>query len=55
MKVQRLAAFAQGGAGGKPAGVVICDALPPAETMQAIAAEVGYSETAFAAPRRRRL
>ena len=48
--VARLAAFSDGDSGGNPAGVVICDALPDAVTMQAIAAEVGYSETAFAAP-----
>ena len=48
--VERLASFSDGNAGGNPAGVVICDALPDAATMQAIAAEVGYSETAFAAP-----
>lgn len=50
MNVQRIAAFSQGAQGGNPAGVVLCDALPPAERMQAIAAEVGFSETAFAAP-----
>jgi len=50
MNVQRIAAFSRGDKGGNPAGVVICDALPSAEAMQAIAAEVGYSETAFAAP-----
>ncbi|KKB61184.1 PhzF family phenazine biosynthesis protein [Robbsia andropogonis] len=48
--VERLASFADGDAGGNPAGVVICEALPDADTMLAIAAEVGYSETAFAAP-----
>lgn len=48
--VERLASFADGDAGGNPAGVVICETLPDAATMQAIAAEVGYSETAFAAP-----
>jgi PhzF family phenazine biosynthesis protein len=48
--VERLASFADGNAGGNPAGVVICEVLPDAPTMQAIAAEVGYSETAFAAP-----
>lgn len=48
--VERWAAFADGNAGGNPAGVVICEALPDAATMQAIAAEVSYSETAFAAP-----
>lgn len=50
MNVQRIAAFCDGAVGGSPAGVVICDALPDAATMQAVAAEVGYSETAFAAP-----
>src|SRR5947209_6014793 len=50
MKVERLAAFADGSAGGNPAGVVVCDVLPSVEAMQALAAEVGYSETVFAAP-----
>jgi len=50
MDVQRIAAFSQGSNGGNPAGVVLCDVLPPAERMLAIAAEVGYSETAFAVP-----
>lgn len=36
--------------GGNPAGIAICDVLPDADRMQAIAADVGYSETAFAAP-----
>ncbi len=48
--VERLASFADGDAGGNPAGVVVCEVLPDVPTMQAIAAEVGYSETAFAAP-----
>jgi PhzF family phenazine biosynthesis protein len=48
--VKRLAAFSEGDFGGNPAGVVICEALPEASVMQAIAAQVGYSETAFAAP-----
>lgn len=51
--VERIAAFADGGNGGNPAGVWIAEAgaetLQPAE-MQRVAAEVGYSETAFAAP-----
>src|SRR4051812_33258768 len=51
MDVQRIAAFSHGLTGGNPAGVVLCDALPLAERMLAIAAEVGYSETVFAAPR----
>ncbi len=46
----RLAAFAAAGAGGNPAGVWVGDALPEADVMQAIAADVGYSETAFVAP-----
>jgi PhzF family phenazine biosynthesis protein len=50
MDVQRIAAFSQGTKGGNPAGVVLCEALPPADRMQTIAAEVGYSETVFAAP-----
>ncbi|MFZ3008650.1 MAG: PhzF family phenazine biosynthesis protein [Phenylobacterium sp.] len=50
MEVQRLSAFSDGDVGGNPAGVVICDTLPSATAMQSIAAEVGYSETAFAAP-----
>lgn len=50
MNVLKIAAFSDGETGGNPAGVVIADALPPAEQMQHIAAEVGFSETAFAAP-----
>ncbi len=46
----RLAAFTTDPAGGNPAGVWIGDDLPPAAEMQRIAAEVGYSETAFLAP-----
>jgi PhzF family phenazine biosynthesis protein len=46
----RLAAFTGDPAGGNPAGVWIGDVLPPAAEMQRIAAEVGYSETAFLAP-----
>lgn len=50
MEVLRIAAFSDGATGGNPAGVVIADALPAAEEMQRIAREVGFSETAFAAP-----
>ncbi|NPU65169.1 PhzF family phenazine biosynthesis protein [Bradyrhizobium sp. 83012] len=50
MIIQRIAAFTDGSRGGNPAGVVICEALPDPTAMQAIAAEIGYSETAFAAP-----
>lgn len=49
MDVLRIAAFSDNGAGGNPAGVLLADTLPEADTMQRIAAEVGYSETAFAA------
>ena len=50
IRIERLAAFSQGTTGGNPAGVVIADRLPDVDAMQRIAAEVGYSETAFAAP-----
>lgn len=49
--LHRYTAFSNDPAGGNPAGVWIGDALPDAATMQAIASEVGYSETAFVAPR----
>ncbi len=49
MNVLKIAAFSDGETGGNPAGVVIADALPAADRMQATAAEVGFSETAFAA------
>jgi PhzF family phenazine biosynthesis protein len=50
MNVERIAAFADGEVGGNPAGVVVCAVLPEAIAMQTLAAEVGYSETVFAAP-----
>lgn len=50
MNVLSIAAFSDGNRGGNPAGVVIGKALPSREEMQAIAADVGFSETAFAAP-----
>jgi PhzF family phenazine biosynthesis protein len=50
MTLLRIAAFSEENAGGNPAGVFIADTLPSAQDMQRIAAEVGYSETAFAAP-----
>lgn len=43
----RLSAFATDGHGGNPAGVWLGTVLPPADEMQRIAADVGYSETAF--------
>jgi PhzF family phenazine biosynthesis protein len=48
--LHRLTAFSDSPDGGNPAGVWIGDALPDSDTMQRIAAEVGYSETAFVAP-----
>lgn len=48
----RLAAFTETSEGGNPAGVWVGEALPDPEMMQRIAAEVGYSETAFVAPAR---
>ncbi len=48
--LSRLSAFADGTTGGNPAGVWVGEELPDASTMQAIATEVGYSETAFVAP-----
>lgn len=49
-QVHRLAAFTSDPAGGNPAGVVITGAPLDPVRMQAIAAEVGYSETAFLVP-----
>jgi PhzF family phenazine biosynthesis protein len=46
-----LAAFTNDPQGGNPAGVWIGDTLPETTEMQQIAAEVGFSETAFIAPR----
>ena len=50
MNLLRIAAFSDAGKGGNPAGVLIAESLPAGREMQRIAAEVGYSETAFAAP-----
>lgn len=50
MQLLRLAAFADGDEGGNPAGVWLGDSLPTAAEMRKIAAEVGFSETVFAAP-----
>jgi PhzF family phenazine biosynthesis protein len=46
----QISSFSRGDSGGNPAGVVISDRLPDPDTMQQIARELGYSETAFAAP-----
>ena len=48
--VLRMAAFSDGDSGGNPAGVLIAGQLPGTMEMQWVAAEVGYSETVFAAP-----
>lgn len=48
MEVQRIVAFADGSRSGNPAGVVLCEALPNDDVRQAVAADVGYSATAFA-------
>jgi PhzF family phenazine biosynthesis protein len=50
MNPQHIAAFSNGPEGGNPAGVVICDEMPEPTAMQGLAAEIGYSETVFAAP-----
>lgn len=49
MNILKIAAFSDGNVGGNPAGVFIGDALPLDPEMQQIAAELGFSETAFAA------
>lgn len=49
MNVLKIAAFSDGAKGGNPAGVALSDTLPAPEKMQESAAEVGFSETAFAA------
>lgn len=46
----RLAAFAETANGGNPAGVWVGETMPDEDTMQRVAADVGYSETAFVAP-----
>lgn len=50
----RLSAFTTTPAGGNPAGVWVGDTFPDASAMQRIAADVGYSETAFVTPVRGR-
>jgi PhzF family phenazine biosynthesis protein len=49
--VLRYSAFTDAGEGGNPAGVVLDARHLSDEQMLAIAAEVGYSETAFVSPR----
>ncbi|TPI48717.1 PhzF family phenazine biosynthesis protein [Mesorhizobium sp. B2-9-1] len=50
MDILKIAAFSDGNTGGNPAGVVIGEMLPDVADMQRVAAEVAFSETAFAAP-----
>ena len=50
MTLYRLSAFSDGARGGNPAGVHLGDTLPDDADMQRIAADLGFSETAFAAP-----
>ncbi|GAA4937826.1 PhzF family phenazine biosynthesis protein [Actinoplanes utahensis] len=50
-EIQRYAAFTLDPAGGNPAGVVLDAGALDDAAMQAIAAEVGYSETAFVTAR----
>lgn len=50
MNIRRIAAFSDGDAGGNPAGVWIGSTMPTAAEMQRAAAEIGFSETAFAVP-----
>src|SRR5581483_9744958 len=51
MEVLRYAAFTDDPAGGNPAGVVLDAAGASDEEMLAVAAEIGYSETAFVTER----
>jgi len=50
MELIRIASFSDGDIGGNPAGVHISKHHPCESEMRAIAAKVGYSETAFAEP-----
>jgi PhzF family phenazine biosynthesis protein len=50
MPILKIAAFSDGDTGGNPAGVMLGEILPSDTDMQRIASEVGFSETAFAAP-----
>lgn len=48
MQIQRIAAFSHNGKSGNPAGVVLLNTPATKDEMARVAAEVGYSETAFA-------
>lgn len=47
LNILRIASFSEGETGGNPAGVLIAETLPDSVEMQRIAADVGFSETAF--------
>ncbi len=51
MEILRFTAFTSDPAGGNPAGVVLDATGADSATMAAVAADVGYSETAFVVPR----
>lgn len=48
MNIQRIAAFSQGTEGGNPAGIVLLEQAESTQSMARVAAQIGYSETAFA-------
>lgn len=48
MRVLKISAFSDGNEGSNPAGVVIANTFPTDTDMQKMAADVGFSETAFA-------
>ncbi|MBZ0217027.1 MAG: PhzF family phenazine biosynthesis protein [Fimbriimonadaceae bacterium] len=48
MDILKIAAFSDGNIGGNPAGVAIDSQLPDPSAMQQTAADIGFSETAFA-------
>ncbi|TNE35829.1 MAG: PhzF family phenazine biosynthesis protein [Alphaproteobacteria bacterium] len=50
LEILKIAAFSYQGVGGNPAGVVFADEMPPDAEMLAIAADLGFSETAFLVP-----
>lgn len=54
IEVRRVDAFTRDEAGGNPAGVVLSAETLGSDTMQAIAAKLGYSETAFLTARNAR-
>ena len=48
MNIAKIAAFSDGHSGGNSAGVALTKVMPSAAEMQRLAAEIGFSETAFA-------